>query len=90
MVQSPTDQYGDAPAMTKLLEALIRYQEAAAKVQEEENEVKLKAWNSLLQIQWNIVLIGGVDEDNGVPTKPTEEMLAILGYQNGAQIDQYL
>ena len=42
------NQDGAATAMTKLSEALPRYQEVAAKVQEEKSDVKQKAWNRLL------------------------------------------
>ena len=37
-----------------------------------------------------MILGGGIEEDGFVPTEATEEMLAILGCQNGAQVDQYL
>ena len=84
------DQFGAATDMTKLSEALTKYQEAATKVQEEKGDVRQKAWNRLPQIQRNIILLGGIDEDNEIPTNPTEEMLVILGCQNGAQVDQYL
>ena len=37
-----------------------------------------------------MILQGGIDENGEIPLDPIEEMLSILGYQNGAQVDQYL
>ena len=84
------NRLGATTAMTKLSEALTKYQEVAARAHEEKSDVKLKVWNRLPQIQQSIILFGGIDEDNEVPSTPMEEMLAILGCQNGAQVDQYL
>ena len=70
---------GALTAMTKLSKSMTKYQEAAAKLQNEKSDVSLKHWNKLPQIQKNIILLGGIDEHNDVPTDPTEEMLAILG-----------
>ena len=81
---------GALTAMTKLSESMTKYQEAAARLQDEKSDVSLKHWNKLPQIQKNIILLGGIDENNDVPAEPTEEMLAILGCQNGAQVEQYL
>ena len=41
-------------------------------------------------LQKNVILCGGVEEDGTIPKEATEEMLAIPGCLNGAQVDQYL
>ena len=76
--------------MTKLSESMIKHQEAVIRSQEEKSDPKLKAWNKLPAIQQNIILLGGVDDSGTVPNSPTEEMLSILGCQNGVRVDQYL
>ena len=81
---------GAVTAMTKLSESMIKHQEAVIRSQEEKSDPKRKAWNKLPAIQQNIILLGGVDDAGTVPDSPTEEMLSILGCQNGAQVDQYL
>ena len=81
---------GDAMAMTKLAESMIAHQEAALKQKEEKSDSRMKAWNRLPQIQKNVILLAGVEEDGTIHESPTEEMLSILGCQNGAQVDQYL
>ena len=81
---------GAVTAMTKLSECMVKHQEAVLWNQEEKGDTRLKAWNKLPSIQKNIILLGGVDDQGVVPDTPTEEMLSILGCQNGAQVDQYL
>ena len=81
---------GAISAMTKLSASMIRHQEATLKAQEEKSDSRLKAWRRLPKIQQNVILLGGVEDDGTVPDEPTEEMLSILGCQNGAQVDQYL
>ena len=76
--------------MTKMTASMIKHQEAALKVQEEKSNSRMKAWRQLPKIQQNVILIGGVEVNGIVPDKPTEEMLSIMGFQNGAQVDQYL
>ena len=51
---------------------------------------KLKTWRRLPQIQLNIIRFGGIDWDNNIPSETTEEMMAILNCQNGAQAEQLL
>ena len=51
-------EFGAVTAMTKLSEAMTRYQEAAAKAQEDKVDVRQKSWNRLPQIQRNIILLG--------------------------------
>ena len=60
------------------------------KHKEEKTDSRTKAWNRLPMIQRNVILLGGVEDDGTIPEEPTEEMLSILGCQNGAQVDQYL
>ena len=81
---------GVATAMTKLAESIIVHQEASLKLKEEKTDQRTKAWSRLPMIQKNVILLGGVEEDGTIPGVPTEEMLAVLGCQNGAQVDQYL
>ena len=50
----------------------------------------MKTWRRLPKIQQNLIILAGVEEDGTVPQEPTEEMLSILGCQNGAQVDQFL
>ena len=76
--------------MTKLSASMIKHQEAVLKAQEENSDSRMKAWRRLPKIQQNVILLGGVEDDGTVPDEPTEEMLSILGCQNGAQVDQYL
>ena len=82
--------HGAITAMTKLSERIIRHQENATKHQQEKEDNRLKSWKKLPKIQQDILLLGGIEEDGSVPDHPTEEMLAILGCQNGAQVDQFL
>ena len=84
---APASANGAVAAMTKLSESIIKHQEAALKVQEEKSDSRIKAWRKLPKIQQDIILLGGVDEDGKVPEEPTEEMLSILGCQNGAQVE---
>jgi hypothetical protein len=81
---------GAITAMTKLSESIIKSQEAAAKNQLDRDDNRKKSWKKLPKIQQDILLLGGVEEDGHIPTVPTEEMLSILGCQNGAQVDQFL
>ena len=83
------DQAGASLVMTKLAESMTKQQAAALKAQEEKGGSHLKAWKKLPTIQQYIILLGGVEEDGTVPTDATDEILCILGYQNGAQVDQY-
>ena len=71
-------------------ECMVKHQEAVLKNQEDKKDTRLKVWHKLPEIQKNIILLGGVDDQGPVPSQPTEEMLSILGCQNGAQVDQYL
>ena len=77
-------------AMTNLATSLTRYQEATIKAQEGKSDNRLKAWKRIPKIQQDIILFGGIDEQGDVPSEPTEEMMTILGCQNGAQVEQYL
>ena len=81
---------GAISAMKKLSASMIKHQEAAIKAQEEKSDSRMKAWRRLPQIQQNVILLAGVEEDGTIPKEPTEEMLSILGCQNGAQVDQFL
>ena len=81
---------GAISAMTKLSASMIKHQEFALKSQEDKSDSRMKAWRRLPKIQQNVIVLAGVEEDGTVPKEPTEEMLSILGCQNGAQVDQYL
>ena len=81
---------GTITAMTKLSASMIAHQAASLKKQEEKDDSTLKAWRRLPKLQQQVILLGGVEEDGTIPTETTEEMAAILGYQNGAQVDQFL
>ena len=87
---SPQLHDGAMTALTKLSMSIVKQQEAAFKNQEEKADTRLKSWRRLPKIQQNGILLGGIDENSNIPTEPTEEMLSILGCQNGAQVDQYL
>ena len=76
--------------MTKLSASMIKHQEASIKAQEEKPDGCLKVWRRLPKIQHNIITLDGVEEDGTVPEEPTEEMLSIIGCQNGAQVEQFL
>ena len=69
---------------------MIRYQEAALRSQEEKSNSRIKACKRLPKIQQNVILLAGVKDDGTVPDGMTEEMLSILGFQNGVQVEQYL
>ena len=84
------NQDGAITAITKLSESMVKHQEAVLKNQEDKKDTRIKAWNKLPEIQKNIILLGGVDDQGTVPSQPTEELLSIIGCQNGAQVDQYL
>ena len=86
----PQESTGTATAMTKLAESIMANQEASLKHKEEKSDPRMKAWTRLPMIQRNVILLGGVGDDGTIPPDPTEEMLSILGCQNGAQVDQYL
>ena len=81
---------GTISAMTKLSACMIKHQEAELRFKEEKSDTRLKAWKKLPKIQQNVLLLGGVEEDGNIPEECTEEMLSILGCQNGAQVEQYL
>ena len=83
------DTSGAATAMTKLA-VIIAHQEASLKLKEKKADQRTKAWKWLPAIQRNVILLGGVEEDGTIPGVPTEEILAVLGYQSSAQVDQYL
>ena len=85
-----TADAGAISAMTKLSESMIVHQKAALKHQESKDDNRTKAWNKLLRIQQNVLLLGGIDPQGTVPTEITEEMLSVLGCSNGAQVKQYL
>jgi len=90
-VKSPVLSHdGAISAMTKLSACMIKHQEAELRFKEEKADSRLKSWKQLPGIQQNVLLLGGVEEDGTIPSEPTEEMLSILGCQNGAQVDQYL
>ena len=90
-VKSPVLSHdGAISAMTKLSACMIKHQEAELRFKEEKADSRLKSWKKLPGIQQNVLLLGGVEEDGTIPSEPTEEMLSILGCQNGAQVDQYL
>ena len=71
-------------AITKLAQSMVKHQEAQLEVQKEKGDSRLKAWKKLPRIQQNITLPGGISEDGGIQEQATEEMLSILGCQNGA------
>ena len=50
----------------------------------------MKVRNKLNRIQKNYISLEGVEVDGIVPSKVIEEMLSIVGCQDGAQLDQYL
>ena len=52
-------QSGALTAMTKLSEAMMRYQESSAKVHDSKADIRLKAWTRLPQVKKNIILLGG-------------------------------
>ena len=81
---------GAITAITKLSNSMIRHQEAALRKQEEKDDTSLKSWRRLPKLQQQVILLGGVEEDGTIPNETTEEMAAILGCQNGAQVDQFL
>ena len=81
---------GAVTAMTKLSESIIEHQKSVIRMQEDKQDNRLKAWRKLPKIQQNVILLGGIEEDGTVPKECTEEMLSVLGSQNGAQVEQYL
>ena len=88
--QSTNANTGALTAMTKLSESIIEHQKSVLRMQEDKQDNRLKAWRKLPKIQQNVILFGGVADDGTVPTECTEEMLSVLGSQNGAQVEQYL
>ena len=76
-------QTGALIAMTKLSEAMTRYQEASVKVQDTKADTRLKAWAKLPQVQKNIILLGGVKEDGTYDKEVTEEMLSEFSLDAG-------
>ena len=81
---------GALTALAKLSECMTKHQEAVTRAQDEKKDSRLKAWNKLPNIQKNVILLGGVDDQGMVPEKPTDELLSILGCSNGAQVEQYV
>ena len=81
---------GTITAITKLSDTMIAHQEAALKNQEEKADSRLKAWRKVPKLQQNVILLGGVEENGVIPSTPTEEFYAIIGCQNGVQVDQFL
>ena len=73
--------------MTKLSASMIKHQEATLKSQKEKGDNHMKAWRRLQKIQQHVIVLAGVEDNGTVPTEPTEEMLSILGCQNGAQVE---
>ena len=69
--------------MTSLSKSMIAHQKATLKKQEEKDDNRTKSWRRLPLLQKNVILGGGVEEDGTLPTEATEEMMAILGCQNG-------
>lgn len=60
--QGALNQDGAITAMTKLSECMVKHQEAVLRNQEEKKDTRLKAWHKLPEIQKNIILLGGVDD----------------------------
>ena len=81
---------GAISAMTKLSTSMIKHQATALKVQEEKSNSHMKVWRHFPKIKKNVILLGGVEDDSTVSNEPTDEMLSILGFQNGAQVDYYI
>jgi len=81
---------GALTALSKRSDRIVAQQKVTLRNQEEKSDSRMKAWRSLPVIQQNVILFGGIDEDDQVPKEPTEEMYSILGCQNRAQVDQYL
>ena len=81
---------GSDVVMMKLAESITKHNEVSQKWGEEKADPRLKAWRKLPKIQQNIIIYGGIEEDSSIPEEATEEMLSILGCQNGAQVEQYL
>ena len=81
---------GVIAAMTSLSRIMIEHQKATLKKQEKKDDSHLKSWHRIPNLQKNVILCGGIEEDGTIPKEATEEMMAILGCQNGAQVDQYL
>ena len=82
--------HGASVALSKLADSICTYQQATIRNQAEKDDNRLKAWRRLPKIQQNIILLGGVDDQGAIPEEATEEMMSILGCQNGAQVDQFL
>ena len=80
---------GALTALSKLSDSIVAQQKVTLRNQEEKSDSRMKAWRCLPVIQQNVILFGGIDEDDQVSKEPTEEIYFILGYQNGAQLDQY-
>ena len=75
---------GAISAITKLSARKIKNQEATLRFLEEKVDNCMKTWRRLPKIQQNVIVLAGFEEDGTVPTEPTEEMISILGCQNGA------
>ena len=69
---------------------MVRYQEATLKSQKEHDGRRLKAWRKFPSIQQNIILLAGIDSEENIPEKATEEVMSILGCQHGPQMEQLL
>ena len=86
----PLSDSGAAVALSKPSDSLNLYHQGAMKSQAEHDDSRLKSWQRLPKVQQNIILLGGVTDQGSIPSKLTEEMMSILGCQNGAQVDQFL
>ena len=64
------NQNGAITTMTKLSECMVKHQEAALKNQEEKKDTRQKAWHKHPEIQKNIILLGGVDDQGSIPDHP--------------------
>ena len=77
---------GVIATMTSLSKSMIEHQKATLKKQEEKDDARMKSWRRLPTPEKRNPS-GGVEEDGTLPTAATEEMLAILGCQNGTQVE---
>ena len=75
--------------MTTLSESMTKHQELLARIQKGKGDTRMKVRNKLNRIQKNYISLEGVEVDGIVPSKVIEEMLSIVGCQDGARLDQY-
>ena len=76
--------------VTKLANDMIKHHEVQLRSQEEKGDSRVKAWKKLPIMQRDVILLGGIEEDDIILKVTTDEMLAMLGYHNAPQVDQYL